>query len=139
MICWKKAIVGAIGGYGQAVFVERTGGNNPFDGADVGCEPKPVFVDIDHDGGDFDAFVGTMYGAIQYFRNDGTVQSPIFNEQLDASNPLTDTVAGLSSSSVNSRVTSTSGRTWTLTTGADTATRTSWNARGPAIPSMGWT
>ncbi|MBI1987279.1 MAG: DUF4915 domain-containing protein [Nitrospinae bacterium] len=48
------------------VLVERTGAANPFDGADVGSDSTPAFVDIDGDG-EFEAFVGWGGGTIRHF------------------------------------------------------------------------
>jgi hypothetical protein len=79
--------VGHGGGIGNAIFVERTGVDNPFDGADVGCYPKPAFVDID-DAGDFDAFIGNKDGTIEYFENVGDAANPVFVERTGGSNPF---------------------------------------------------
>ena len=51
------------------------GGANPFDGLSVGAFSKPVFGDVDGDG-DLDLVVGDYYGALFYFRNDGSAASP---------------------------------------------------------------
>ncbi len=47
-----------------------------------GSSSKPTFVDIDHDG-DWDLFVGGLYGNINFFRNIGTSTRPIFKFETD--------------------------------------------------------
>jgi len=68
------------------VFVEQAGAANPFNGVDV-MWSTPAFVDIDADG-DFDAFVGELYGTIKYFKNTGSANIPVFAEQTGAANPF---------------------------------------------------
>ncbi|HEV2746562.1 MAG TPA: putative Ig domain-containing protein, partial [Allosphingosinicella sp.] len=51
-------------------FTELTGAANPFDGVDVGFHASPVFVDLDGEG-DLDGVVGSIYGLIHTFRNEG--------------------------------------------------------------------
>ncbi|NJN77139.1 MAG: T9SS type A sorting domain-containing protein [Saprospiraceae bacterium] len=41
----------------------------------------PAFTDIDGDG-DFDMFIGTYYGAMQYFENTGTATQPAFGTSI---------------------------------------------------------
>jgi len=59
---------------------------NPLAGFDVGSRAAPVFADIDQDG-DLDAFVGETLGPIKFFRNTGTVSTPVFVPDM-AGNPL---------------------------------------------------
>jgi hypothetical protein len=62
------------------VFVAQAG---PLDGFDVGLYSAPSFADIDNDG-DLDAFVGGVGGAdgfVKFYRNTGTVSSPVFVAQ----------------------------------------------------------
>ncbi len=68
-------------------FVAISGGANPFDGIDVGSNATPFLVDIDGDM-DLDAFIGNNSGTIDFYRNDGTITNPIFNEQIGATNPF---------------------------------------------------
>ena len=51
-------------------FTPQTGGDNPFDGIDVGARSSAGMVDLDEDG-DLDLYVGEKYGTIIYFENDG--------------------------------------------------------------------
>lgn len=85
-------------GAGQIRFFSNTGTttspnfvedalNNPFTGVDVGSNAIPFFVDLDGDM-DLDAFIGNKAGTIDFYRNDGTINSPIFNLQPAANNPL---------------------------------------------------
>ena len=50
------------------VFVQRTGGDNPFDGFDTGLRSAPAFADLDNDG-DPDVVVGEVYGSLFYLEN----------------------------------------------------------------------
>ncbi len=56
------------GANAQITFTEQTGVNNPFNGVTVVFNSSPDFVDIDNDG-DFDAFIGELYGTIKYYKN----------------------------------------------------------------------
>lgn len=67
-------------------FVEDAA-NNPFTGVDIGDNAVPFFVDIDGDM-DLDAFIGNKAGTIDFYQNDGTINSPIFTLQVPANNPL---------------------------------------------------
>ncbi len=75
------------GSAASPTFTERTGGDNPFDGVDVGDDSSPAFVDIDNDG-DFDAFIGEGYGYIKYYKNTGSAASPTFTLRTGADNPF---------------------------------------------------
>jgi hypothetical protein len=72
---------------GEYIFQLQSGTDNPFNGVDVGDEAKPVFIDIDDDS-DFDAFIGELDGNINYYRNDGTAESPLFSEVTGPDNPF---------------------------------------------------
>ena len=63
-------------------FSEKTGTNNPLDGADVGYNSKPTFADIDGDG-DMDAFMGEYDGTINYYKNTGSSTAAAFTAQTD--------------------------------------------------------
>lgn len=91
------AIVGAMDGTlkyylnttttGTPVFEEQTGGDNPFDGFDVGDFSSPTFTDFDRDG-DLDAIVGNDQGTLRYYENTGTNTAPEFEEQPGSRNPF---------------------------------------------------
>jgi len=68
-------------------FVERTGGDNPLDGVDVGSSANPYLCDIDNDG-DQDIFIGANNGTIKYFENTSTGGNITFTEQTGLNNPL---------------------------------------------------
>jgi hypothetical protein len=68
-------------------FTEETGINNPVNSIAAGSYAEPVFADLDKDG-DMDLVIGTYYDGIKYFKNTGTVSSPIFTEQSDNDNPF---------------------------------------------------
>lgn len=55
----------------------------------------PAFVDIDNDG-DFDAFMGDLFGTVHFFRN-GDPDTPSFTSPPAAQNPLNDVSIGFSS------------------------------------------
>ncbi len=61
--------------------------NNPFSGVAIGSNAVPFFVDIDGDN-DIDAFIGNKAGTIDFYQNDGTINSPMFALQAPADNPL---------------------------------------------------
>jgi len=66
-------------------FVEHSGVENPFDGfVTDGAGSIPTFVDADGDG-DMDLVVGSQYGGLQVFSNDG---AGVFTELTGASNPF---------------------------------------------------
>jgi len=69
------------------IFTVQPGGANPFDGADVGFNSAPSFVDVDGDG-DMDAFIGESDGTLNYYRNTGTPLAPIFTVQTGGANPF---------------------------------------------------
>ncbi len=66
-------------------FVERTGGDNPLDGIDVGDDSVPEFVDIDDDG-DPDVFIGRGDGTLDFLKNTGTATDPAFEKQFGSDN-----------------------------------------------------
>ncbi|MBW8050590.1 MAG: T9SS type A sorting domain-containing protein [Cytophagales bacterium] len=73
-------------GYGSVQFFENAGSvttpafipPNIFGITSAIGWALPTFVDIDADG-DFDAFIGEYYGALQYFENTGTNFAPAFD------------------------------------------------------------
>ncbi len=68
-------------------FNNVTGGDNPFNGIDVGSYANPRFFDIDDDG-DLDAFSGNSNGKINYFENTGNADVATYVERTGASNPF---------------------------------------------------
>lgn len=86
-VCVAAGVSIASPASGQVVFTQQTGAANPLGGVTGTSETKPIFVDIDNDG-DLDAFAGTFFGVIRYFRNSGTATSPTYMEETGAGNPL---------------------------------------------------
>ena len=89
------------------VFVQRTGGANPFGGIGVGNASAPALADIDGDGtlsvsiidrlrrhiflslaGDLDLVVGEEYGQLIYFNNTGNSTTPLFVQRTGGANPF---------------------------------------------------
>ena len=68
---------------GKPVFTQRTGADNPLDGAESFVEFKPVPADLDGDS-DLDLLIGNLY----YYENTGTAAAPAFTQRTGASNPL---------------------------------------------------
>jgi len=62
----------------------------------VGKYSAAFLVDIDNDG-DKDAFIGEEDGIINYYKNTGTQNNPLFVEQTDSANPFDDVDVGVSS------------------------------------------
>jgi len=77
-------------------FSEKTGIDNPLDGADVGYNSKPTFADIDGDG-DMDAFMGEYDGTINYYKNTGSSTTAAFTAQVDADDTLLNSDVGTNS------------------------------------------
>ena len=75
------------------MFEQISDAGNPLDAYDEGFEAKLAFADIDNDG-DLDVFIGDDYGAVRYYRNDGTASSPLFVLQQGSDNPLDGVYAG---------------------------------------------
>ncbi len=69
------------------VFVPQLGANNPLDGVDIGGYSTPTLGDLDQDG-DLDLAAGERFGTFRFFKNIGTSATPVFSEQIGASNPL---------------------------------------------------
>jgi hypothetical protein len=70
----------------SALFVERTGAENPLDGAVVDEYSWPAFADLDADG-DFDLVSGEHFG-LPYYENTGSAASPVFIARTGAANPF---------------------------------------------------
>lgn len=87
------------GSAASASFIERTGSSNPLNdsviGGFVSDDSTPAFVDIDNDG-DFDAFIGDLFGTVHFFRNSDP-DTPSFTSPPAAQNPLNDVSIGNSS------------------------------------------
>ncbi len=75
------------GNASSPAFVQQTGTDNPLDALSGYPASETSFVDIDGDG-DFDAFVGSMGGVIEYYTNTGSASSPAFVEQTGTDNPF---------------------------------------------------
>ena len=75
------------GSSSSAIFVEQTGGDNPFNSVDVGSKSQPAFVDIDGDG-DYDCFIGEYHATINYYKNNGNSSAPDFDLVTGSDNPL---------------------------------------------------
>uniref|UniRef100_UPI0034DFE3F9 FG-GAP-like repeat-containing protein n=1 Tax=Candidatus Thiodubiliella endoseptemdiera TaxID=2738886 RepID=UPI0034DFE3F9 len=65
----------------------KTGGNNPFNGIDVGGYSTPNLADIDGDG-DLDLVVGERDGTLKYYQNTGTTSNPAYEAKTGDSNPF---------------------------------------------------
>ncbi|NYT27368.1 MAG: VCBS repeat-containing protein [Candidatus Thiodubiliella endoseptemdiera] len=65
----------------------KTGGNNPFNGIDVGGYSTPNLADIDGDG-DLDLVVGENDGTLKYYQNTGTTSNPAYEAKTGDSNPF---------------------------------------------------
>uniref|UniRef100_UPI0034DE0F9C FG-GAP-like repeat-containing protein n=1 Tax=Candidatus Thiodubiliella endoseptemdiera TaxID=2738886 RepID=UPI0034DE0F9C len=65
----------------------KTGGDNPFNGIDVGYFSSPTLADIDGDG-DLDLVVGENYGTLKYYQNTGTTSNPAYEAKTGDSNPF---------------------------------------------------
>jgi hypothetical protein len=75
-------------------FTSPTGPANPFHGFDAGDWSAPALVDVDGDG-DRDAVVGEANGRLIYFKNTGTVTSPVYAQQTGAANPFNGVNVGI--------------------------------------------
>jgi hypothetical protein len=71
----------------SATLVQRNDGANPLSAVNVGLNAKIGFVDIDGDD-DFDVFIGTNDGDIDYFENTNNNTSATFEARVGASNPF---------------------------------------------------
>src|SRR6476661_8671554 len=93
------AFVGTEGGtisYFQntgGTFTQLSGTANPLNGVAVEYLSSPTFADIDSDG-DLDAFVGSGYGIIRYYQNNGGT----FTQISGTANPLNSVDVGYDSS-----------------------------------------
>lgn len=88
-----------VGSAGSPIFVPRTGIANPLNDSVIGGivddENAPTFVDIDNDG-DFDAFIGDLFGTVHFFRNSDP-STPSFTSTSTGQNPLKDVSVEISS------------------------------------------
>jgi VCBS repeat-containing protein len=78
------------------LYALQTGGNNLFNSIDVGDGSVPTFADIDGDG-DLDAVIGEYDGILNYYKNTGSSNAPIYVAQTGTSNPLNGIKVGFSS------------------------------------------
>ena len=88
---------------GAPVYLQRTGGANPFDGLDVGARAAPILADLDGDG-DLDALIGNEIGVLTYLENTGTHTSPVFVERTGAANPLSGFVSAAGTTSTRTEL-----------------------------------
>uniref|UniRef100_UPI0034DE83AA beta strand repeat-containing protein n=1 Tax=Candidatus Thiodubiliella endoseptemdiera TaxID=2738886 RepID=UPI0034DE83AA len=65
----------------------KTGGDNPFNGIDVGYSSSPTLADIDGDG-DLDLVVGEYNGTLKYYQNTGTTSNPAYEAKTGGDNPF---------------------------------------------------
>ncbi|WP_369178909.1 FG-GAP-like repeat-containing protein [Candidatus Thiodubiliella endoseptemdiera] len=65
----------------------KTGGNNPFNGIDVGGYSSPTLADIDGDG-NLDLVVGERDGTLKYYQNTGTTSNPAYEAKTGDDNPF---------------------------------------------------
>ena len=76
------------GSQASPTFTQQTGGDNPFNGVDIGSFSRPTCGDLDNDG-DTDCFIGENDGTINYFLNEVTASASIvFTEQTGSDNPF---------------------------------------------------
>ncbi|NYT27944.1 MAG: VCBS repeat-containing protein [Candidatus Thiodubiliella endoseptemdiera] len=75
----------------------KTGGDNPFNGIDVGYSSSPTLADIDGDG-DLDLVMGKNDGTLKYYQNTGTTSNPAYEAKTGDDNPFNGIDAGYSSS-----------------------------------------
>ena len=81
------------------VFVQQTGGANPFDAftvASLGGWTAPVMADLDNDG-DLDVMVGNDAATFSYLENTGVAAAPVFTLRTGAANPMDGVDIGFSS------------------------------------------
>ncbi len=71
----------------QALFELQSGNENPLNTANGIAYAGIAFADVDGDG-DSDAFVSSVYAWVKYFKNTGTPQQAVFEEQSGENNPL---------------------------------------------------
>ncbi len=75
------------GNHEQPFFEQQTNLNNPLNMANGIAYAGIAFADIDGDG-DSDAFVSSVYAFIRYYKNMGSADSPLFEQQTGSANPL---------------------------------------------------
>ncbi len=69
------------------VVFSQQDGSNPFSGVSFGSRAAATFGDLDGDG-DLDAIVGVPFDGLQYFKNTGTAQAPVFVQQSGVDVPF---------------------------------------------------
>ena len=81
---------------GNDNYVQQTGGNNPFNGINVGFFSTPHLADVDGDG-HLDLISGEELGRILYYKNNG---SNSFTQQTGVNNPFNSIDVGFVSNPV---------------------------------------
>ncbi|WP_369177726.1 FG-GAP-like repeat-containing protein [Candidatus Thiodubiliella endoseptemdiera] len=85
------------GSTSSPAYEAKTGGDNPFNGIDVGYYSTPTLADIDGDG-DLDLVVGENDGPLKYYQNTGTTSNPAYEAKTGDDNPFNGIDVGIASS-----------------------------------------
>ena len=72
---------------GTISFTPKTGGDNPFNGFDVGTNAAPAFADINNDS-KLDLLLGETNGSFKYYLNESSGGTITFTEKTGNNNPF---------------------------------------------------